>query len=67
MAQQVRNLAFSLQQLGLLLWHGFKPIPGEWPKKKKKINLTKYYVKQVKIEYKVYLLVYTMSLFQFTL
>ena len=26
-AQQVKDLAKSLQQLGLLLWHGFDPWP----------------------------------------
>ena len=28
MAQQVKDLTLSLQQLGLLLWHGFDPWPG---------------------------------------
>ena len=42
MAQWVRDLALSLLWLGLLLWHGFDPWPGNfhmlcmWQKKKKK-------------------------------
>ena len=42
MAQQVKDLVLSLQQLGSLLWHGFDPWLGnfhilwEWQKKKKK-------------------------------
>ena len=32
MVQQVQDLASSQQQLGLLLWHGFNPWPGELPK-----------------------------------
>ena len=28
-AQQVKDLELSLQQLGSLLWHGFYPQPGE--------------------------------------
>ena len=47
MAQQVKDLVLSLQQLGLLLWRGFDPWPrnfhilqeGERKKKKKK-NVT---------------------------
>ena len=41
MAQQVKDLVLSLQQLGLLLWYRFDPWPGNfhmpwlWPKKKK--------------------------------
>ena len=41
-AQRVRDLAFSLQWFGLLLWHRFGPWLGNvhkpqvWPKKKKK-------------------------------
>ena len=31
MAQQVKDLALSLLQLGLLLWHGFDPWPWELP------------------------------------
>ena len=40
MAQWVKDPALSLQQLGLLLWHGFDPWPGNFrmpqvrPKKK---------------------------------
>ena len=42
MAQWVKYLALSLQQLGWLLWHGFEPWPKNfpilrvWPKKKRK-------------------------------
>ena len=44
MAQQVKNLALSLQWLWLLLWHRFNPWPRNflllqmWPKKNKKQN-----------------------------
>ena len=31
MAQQVKDLALSLQQLGSVLWHGFNPWPGKPP------------------------------------
>ena len=40
MAQQVKDLVLSLQQLGLLLWYRFDPWPGNfhmpwlWPKKR---------------------------------
>ena len=38
--QQVKDLALSLQQLGLLLWHGFDPWLGNfqtyWAQTKKK-------------------------------
>ena len=46
MAQWVKDLVFSLQWLGSLLWHGFNPWPRNvhmlWacPKKKKKRILT---------------------------
>ena len=39
MAQWIKDLVLSLQQLGLLLWCGFDPWPGyfhvlkAWPKK----------------------------------
>ena len=42
MAQRVKDLALSQWQLGLLLWHGFNPLSGNfhmarvWPKRKKK-------------------------------
>ena len=42
MAQQVKDLVLSLQQLGLLLWYRFDPWPGNFhmpqvqPKKKKR-------------------------------
>ena len=50
MAQQVKDLVLSLQQLGLLLWRGFDPWPrnfhilqeGERKKKKKECDSTTY-------------------------
>lgn len=41
MAQWVKDLVLSLQQLGMLLWHGFHPWPGTfhmpWVQPKKKL------------------------------
>ena len=44
MVQWVKDLALSVQQLGLLLWLGFDPwprnfyMPWAWPKQKKMKN-----------------------------
>ena len=49
MAQQVKDPALSLQQLGLLLWHQCDPGPGNfhmlwtWQRKKKKKAKAKLY------------------------
>ena len=44
-AQQVKDLMLSLQWLGLLLWHGFDPWPGNfhmpWVQPAKKIHQLK--------------------------
>ena len=45
MARQVEDLAVPLMWLGLLLWLGFSPWPGNfcmlwaWPKKKKALGI----------------------------
>ena len=45
MVQQVKDLVVSLQWLGLLLWSGFDPWPGNshmpwaWLKKKRSVKL----------------------------
>ena len=54
MVQWVKDLALSLQQLGLLLWHGFDPwpknlhIPWAWWKKKfggkQKVKIEPYFM-----------------------
>ena len=57
MAQQVKDPALSLLWLGLLLWHGFVPWPGNFCMppvglKRKKIIICLQLKKQIKVSYK---------------